>query len=501
MSSITSSPKRIEKVSSDNIVVSFDLLSILTYMASLSAADLPRESILKKAGEQRALKTSVFFEQVHLLSQRLGIEYTRALQLVAEKARASNIKSLLLRYASTIASGESEHIFIREESRIEGGRYASEYERSVENLKKWTDAYAAMLVSVTLIVVVALVSTLLGALGQNFIVMVGATMFLITTGSVYIILRTAPYEQVTYDGSTGGTPERARARFFFRTLVPMGLLLAIALGYVFGVGYALIALAIFLFPTGFYARLDDNKVRSIDVEVSTFIRSLGAISSATRSTISSALNHIDLKSMGSLEPHISHLRTRLVSQLPPDICWERFQAETGNELLRRSTGMLVDGVEMGANGEEVGEIAASYASNVAELRATRHLAGSSFSFLVVPMHVAMTGLLLFVFQIVVTFDQQLRDVAGTLVGEARGTGDSFTTVPGLDIFQAQDLTLISGMITMVVLVLTIANAVAPKFASGGHSLKIALNLSITSLMSGVNMLIVPPAANSLLSGG
>ena len=88
MSSTASSPRRIEKVSSDNIVISFDLLSNLTYMATLSVVELPREKILQRAGEQAALKTSVFFEQVHLLAQRLGVEYTQALQLVASKARA-----------------------------------------------------------------------------------------------------------------------------------------------------------------------------------------------------------------------------------------------------------------------------------------------------------------------------------------------------------------------------------------------------------------------------
>ena len=56
MTSTVSSPRRIEKVSSDNIVISFDLLSNLTYMAALAAAELPREEILRRAGEQHRLK-------------------------------------------------------------------------------------------------------------------------------------------------------------------------------------------------------------------------------------------------------------------------------------------------------------------------------------------------------------------------------------------------------------------------------------------------------------
>ena len=448
--------------------------------------------MLQKTGDQRFLKTSVFFEQVYLLSQRLGLEYTRALQLVAARAKASIIKSLLLRFASTIASGESEHLFIREETRIESGRYSNEYARSVENLKKWTDSYAAMLVSVTLIVVVAMVSSLLGALDSTFIIIVGATMFLITSGGVYIILRTAPYEQTTYEGDTDGPPDRATAKFLFRVLGPMGLMLGLTAGLVWGVGFGLLALGAFLFPIGYYANRDDQRVRAIDQEVPTFIRSLGSIAGTTNTTLGSALNHLDLQSMGSLEPHIMRLRTRVRSELPAEMSWERFKTDSGNELLRRSTEMMVDGVEMGGNGEEIGEIASSYATTVSESRQVRLMAASTFSFLVIPMHAAMTALLLFILQIVHTFDEKLFEVAA-------GAGASATgSIPGLDIFKSQDLTLITAVITMVILVLTAANALAPKFAAGGHSLKIASTLSIMCFISGVNMILVPKVAGSLL---
>ena len=498
MTSIKSSPKRIEKVSSDNIVISFDLLSNLTYMASLAIAELPRDAILKKAGEQKDLKTAVFFEQVNLLAQRLGVEYTRALQLVAAKARASNVKSLLLRFASTIATGESEHTFIREETRIEANRYAAEYDRSVENLRKWTDAYAALLVSVTLIVVVALVSSLLGALEQSFIVMVGGVMFMITSGGVWVILRTAPYEQITYDGDSEGPRDRATAKFFLRTLGPLGALLALTASFAFGVGYGFIAMGVFLFPAGYFAKRDDKKVRNIDGEVATFVRSLGTIAGAKGTTLTSALNSLDLKSMGSLEPHILRLRTRLTSKIPTHLCWDRFKEETGNELLRRSSDMLVDGIELGASGEEVGEIASSYASTISRLREVRNLTSSSFSFLLIPMHAAMTGLLLFILQIVILFDQQLGDVVTSVSDQAATGGGAVGSVPGMDLFQSQDLTLITGVITMVILVLTVTNAMAPQFASGGHILKLAGSLSTTCLISGIAMLVVPMVAGSLL---
>ena len=51
------STKRIKRVSSDNIVLSFDLLSNLTYMGVLAAAQLPRDAIIRTAGEMRGKVT------------------------------------------------------------------------------------------------------------------------------------------------------------------------------------------------------------------------------------------------------------------------------------------------------------------------------------------------------------------------------------------------------------------------------------------------------------
>ena len=194
MTSTTSSPRRIEKVSSDNLVINYDLLSNLTYMASLAAADVPREQILQRVGQQHKLKTSVIFEQVNLLAQRLGVEYTRALQLVAAKARAQSIKSLLLRFASTIASGESEHVFIREESRLEGGRYANEYNRSIENLKKWTDAYIALIMTTAIITIVSVVSMIIGNITTYVILGLATLTIVVTIAGVWLIYRAAPRE-------------------------------------------------------------------------------------------------------------------------------------------------------------------------------------------------------------------------------------------------------------------------------------------------------------------
>lgn len=188
--STVSSPRRIERVSSDNLNISFDLVSHLVYMAVLSMGGLPRENILEKCGQMR-LKTAVFFEYIYMMAKRMGVEYTQAFQMVSQKARASNVKSLLLRFAASISSGESESGFVSQEARTEIERYTQEYERNVENLRKWTDAYAAMMFSVTLIMVVSLVSTMIGFFDEAVVMGMAATAMLLMTVAVFMSLLTS----------------------------------------------------------------------------------------------------------------------------------------------------------------------------------------------------------------------------------------------------------------------------------------------------------------------
>ena len=208
MSSTKSSHKRIDKVPSDSAVLSFDLYSNLTYMSALSTGEAPRDTIFQYAIVQPFM-TAIYFRQVHLLTKKLGFEYARSFQLVSKLARAATVKSLLLRFAGSISSGESEHEFLAQEAAVEREQYIGQYERGLETLQKWGDAYAALMVSVSLIVVVAMISTMLYDIGHGFVFILNGTMFIMSLFGAYIIYKSAPYEVKTLQEPqrTQRTPE------------------------------------------------------------------------------------------------------------------------------------------------------------------------------------------------------------------------------------------------------------------------------------------------------
>jgi len=513
-----SSPKRIEKVSSDNAVIGYDLLSILTYMSVLVCGGMSREQILTNCSRQK-LKTAIIFEYIYSMAKYMGVEYTNAFQFVSEKARASRIKSVLLRFAAAISSGESEADFIDQETRAESDRYTNEYDNSVENLKKWTDAYAAILVSVTLIMVVSLVSTMMGNLGENFIVLMGFTLFGITTIGVYIIYKVAPAEDTTYSNTDGMPVQRRLARLSLMVIAPLGLIsgMLLAPGFDFLIGSAVffLCVGVGLLPSAVFAWLDDARLTKIDEMFPIFLRSLGNVAGAANINIVGALARIDSRSMGHLEPQIVNLRARLEANLPSDQCWEAFRKETGSDLVNRGSHMLIDGTTYGGRADVVGGISSTFAQSIVQLRAKRRITSATFSFLTLPLHATMVFVLVFVLQIVATFNTELSDAySATGYGspESVESIDADLAIPanldvpqsdeltgGIGFFAVQDLTLVTYTVVMVVFTLTVANSLAPLFAAGGSGLKIAMFLSPMCLVSGSILAAVPTITPKIFS--
>ena len=524
MNFTTSSQKPIEKVSSDDQVVGYDLFSSVTYMSILAKGGINRDRMLEYCSRQR-YKTAVFFEYIRTMARGMGVEYTIAFQEVANKAKAGSIRSLLLRFSSSISSGGSEAEFIVEEARNQKLEYSNNYERSVDNLQKWTDAYSAVLVAVTLIMVVSQISSLLGATSESFIFLMTMTLFGVTTIGVFLIYKVAPFEEFSYDTDEGITKSRKMSRLLAFVVGIPGFAIALLMGMlIYGttndimragsIFYLLLGFSVL--PAGFFAWRDSQAIDKNDSELTIFFRGVGNIAGSAGVTLTETLKRLDTKSLPNLKIHIDRLKTRLISGLPSAESWEIFSTETGSDLSSRTTGMMLDGIETGCPAEEVGAISADFAQNVNELRARRRLCSSSFSFLSLAMHITMSLILVFVVEIINNFNKKLQEVSEGLQGgvtETMTTPSGLQAPPGIALPSSGDLSVGLGLgedvqvgmmqltIIIVIGILVVANALAPKFTEGGNNLKILWFMSLTAIASGIVLMIVPTVTAGLLNVG
>lgn len=470
----------------------FDLLYHLSYMSVIAGAGAPRNQLFRRAAELEC-DPAKYFDKIERTRRKLGCDYARACKMVGEDADNEDMKSLLLRLSSALVSGEPEAEFLAREADAHAKTFHNEYTRTLEGLKQWTNAYVALTLSAILIIIIGVVSTMIWTMNDAFIIgVVGISVGIAVLG-VWLIYLLSPREIVV--PSKPGSREQKLVRKLIFSLSPLAIALVAALAFIgLNPGLIMIAFAVVIFPIGFVAARDDKRICARDTEVGPFLRSLGGVSAAIGTTIRDALSRLDLDSITALRPQVRRLNARLHSGIRGRFCWQRFTEETGSELARRSISMFYDVVEVGGEPEQAGYRSSVYASGLSMLRAQRKTISLPFRWLCVAMHGAVIALLVFVVEVIVTFGSMVGDAQAALPDTAGGlAGGSFTNFnyAGLDIMQQ--------LVLPLVVVFTIANALAPSIADGGSRGKIFYNLSVTTMISGICLAALPDLAGSLFS--
>ena len=482
--------QRLRKLDLDEVLrrdaVDFDLLSQLTHMAGLATAGMNRSKLFEGTAGL-SYSTSKYFRMVHLVAQRLNYDYSRASELVADTVKVDAVSNLLLHFATSLSSGESEEDFLARESALLLETYGKEYRQKVESLQKWSDAYVALMVSATLVVVISLVSMMIYPFSPMSIIALAGLMVCVTFLGGWLIFTVAPIEVKTHSMKYK-SPEQVRAAKMAKILLPLAAVVGVGAAWFLGMAATLISVGVIIAPVGYMAMLDDRNIDARDRDIATFLRGLGAVMSAANIGVTDGLSRLNRRSLGSLEPLVQRLYIRLRNQITPDLCWMRMAAESGSEVVTRCVRIFWDGVRMGGDTAKVATLASDLGLKISLLRADRKLVSNTFSMVAIPLHAVLMGILLFITEVVKVFGAELSAVQaeslqGGVAAEA-GVGE-------LLLFQFPALDFIPLFVGTVGIMLTASNAFAPYAATGGHKLKLCLYAAVMMIISGVSMLLIP----------
>lgn len=477
-------------------ILEMDFFCQLTYMAAIATSGISRTGLFQYAANLPYVSAR-YFQKANFVAKAFNHDYAEACRMVGQSTAEPEVKSLLLRLSGALSSGEDIAIFLERESQVFSDSYSNQYGRRLEVLKKWTDAYVAMIMTSAIVTVMAVVTMMIGNVTTAFILALSVLTVVVTMAGAWLIYHTAPREVKVHS-----LPCRSREQDMARgiakiTLPVIGIMIIAAAIMKIDIGWIMLSSGVLLFPLGFVSRKDDQNIEKRDMDIAGLLRSLGGVSQAIRATVSEAMGRLDFHSMGSLKEDVELLYTRLLAGINPDRCWERFVSETGSEQVNRSVRIFWDGVNLGGEPERVGNDASAFAMQISLLRAQRSIITSGIQWLAIAMHVVLTGVVVFIYQTLVTFS--------SLVQEVAPEGGLTQVMPGMQSFGiygggAAEMTLLHSMIIMIVIVLTLANAFAIYATGGGHIFKLSFYLAIMGTISGAAFIFVPPVVNMMLTG-
>ncbi len=475
-----------------NRLMSFDMFYQISYMSTIAAAGVPRDQIFERSASLQCASAE-YFNRVELARKRLKYDYARACRAVGEPLKEEDVKGLLLRFSSSLISGEPEADFLMREASARAEDYENEYTRSLEGLKMWTDAYVSLILSAVLVVVIGIVSTMIWKIETSLIIAMAFIAVSTTAVGVWLIWLISPKETMVLRWA--GSKEQKLAGKLIKPILPIAVGVS-ALFLLTGqnLGLAFLIVAGIVFPVGFIMSRDNRKVFKRDDEVGTFLRSLGGVCTALGTTVNAALGRLDLDAINVLRSSVKNLHTRLTAGIKSKLSWKIFIDETGSELAHRSVGMFYDAIEVGGSAGQAGQHAASFANRIARLRAKRRTISGPFRWLCITMHTAVVIILVFITEVIVAF--------GGMVTKAQETMPTMSGAPSLSSmssFNLSGLEIMHQMVLPLVLIFTIANSIVPSLAEGGSKYKILSNFGITAAISGLALLILPALASALFT--
>ncbi len=461
-------------------------------MSAVAGAGIARSRVFELGANLPRIPAD-YFKRVHLLAQKLGYDYAAACTKVGLAVKSDTMISLLLRLGNALTAGQPEADFLTEEAGVQGEAYEKEYERDLESLTKWTDAYAAVTVSATLMIVINMTSSLIYDLGDVIITGLVVTSLAIAAVTAWILSRAAPKEEIDLFSPEGTWPQRLAGQLAIYTLAAVFIVCPLLMVAGMSLGATLIVAAIILMPMGAISMWAGREIDKKDREFGPFLRSLGSMAVATGTTITEALTRLDLSSFPTLETDLIRLRSRLLAAVEPELCWRKFALQTGSKLIGETVNIFNDAVRLGADADTVAFLAAEFGTKTIMLRAKRKVVASTFSWLTVAMHGTVSALMIIILEIIRNFTAMIETAASALDQQALESAS--TVVPT---FNTPNVGFFQLIAIVMVIMLSVINAYAIIATDGGHKYKGIFFLSILLFLVGISFIVIPPLVKGVI---
>ncbi len=500
--------ERISQVTEDR-KMGADLLFLNTYMASLAMANASRPEIFGYASNRKEYISAKYITKVDMFVKKWNYSYSEALGIVADRTHNTNLKSMLNRYANAIDSGVPDDDFLKNELSTVRSVYRSQVEQGLEMLKKWGDAYIAMLLSGTVICVTIMISIAIYS-PQGLDATLNMAYAIVLTICVFgnlLMYTSVPDDPKSHGLTEKSSKEQQTIHAMERIIVPLTIGAVVVMALI-GINAGLIFLlaGILMAPLGIIGFIDDSNITLRDNDFSTFIRSLGAIMGGQGTTAVHALATIDKKSLTSLEPLVNAVYSQMNLGLDNKQIWGKFIGESGSNLIYKYLNIYLDTVIMGGPPEPIGTVVGSSVLEQTLLREKKDMHARSFIVLLVPMHMAMVGIFVVLFRIMLTLTGSVSammakfeattaasggiSVGGVSAGSALGGMSMFTNFPEKEM---------GNFVVMSLTIITLSNILAARIVGGGDRYMFYFYAAIFCTLTGLILLIAPIGVNLFFS--
>jgi flagellar protein FlaJ len=220
-----------------------------------------------------------------------------------------------------------------------------------------------------------------------------------------------------------------------------------------------------------------------------------------------ALGTIDRKSLPALESLVNSVYSKMNLGLDGKQVWGRFIGESGSNLIYKYLNIYLDTVTLGGPPEPIGTVVGSSVLEQTLLREKKDMHAKSFFVLLVPMHIAMTGIFVALYQIMVVLTSSVTSMmaqfqtdaalaaggAGAAASSGAGGGgvSSSGALGGMNMLTNFPEQQMMTFVVIILTIITISNIVAARIVGGGDRYMYYFYAAIFCSCTGLVLLVAP----------
>lgn len=362
----------------------------LMHLLASAYAEISPLELVRIASRSKFKTITNIMKKINVLTE-MGIDLHRAIEIVMKKIHLPYFKGFLQRFAQVAKLGEDIVAFMNKEYNTFMIIYTSELERSNVRLRRFIEAYGAILSSSVLIFVVIIFTGIIwgggSIIGFTILAIIGiffgfSLIFYTTSPIVNVISRNERREELT----TLIKLDRLMTRM---TIVTSGAILVIMILRVIPMSFGIIMQIVMGFPAlviGYIGRREVKKIEEIDERFPEVMTMISTTLSTVGSSLLFSIKDVSRLNFGKLSQYIKRMAARLELGISKETCWNYLKKETSSELIRVHVDSFAEANAYGSPAKLYGPLISNSSIFTLNLRKRVDETTAFMKGIVVPMH-------------------------------------------------------------------------------------------------------------------
>ncbi len=356
-----------------------DMHYYVTQMGALSVAQTSRKELFQiLANDPNYQLLGEESRKIYLLMDTWNMSLADACRFVAERTPSIIFADFLDRFAHAVQSGEKIEGFLQAEQGTVMSDYATMYGGAMTAVDIVKEMFVSLIMSLIFLASFSAIMPIITGMDATNLMMISVFSFILTDIAVILYIKAKmPKDKIWQQLGIVSEADRRLKRSVTISLIGCVIVLFLVR---FVTAPEVIKVAMILTPllyTGYIAGKEESRIKRMDNNYPSFIRSLGSSAGARGGMVIEALKSLRAHDFGPLTLTINRLYSRLVARIDKLVSWNLFAVETGSNLIQRFSVMFVEATHLGGKAEVVSEMIAINFSKIVRLRKLRYQSAST----------------------------------------------------------------------------------------------------------------------------